>query len=324
MNILNIAVWTIGNHSIRNILPAIEENTFFNLVGIYTRNKKNLDVQSHKYNCKGYLSSNDLLEDKKVDLVYISSPNALHFKQTINCLSNNKHVLVEKSAFISFKESKKIIKIANEKKLIVMEAFMYLFHNQFFELKRILDSKKYGEILSVEAKFGFPHLGEGNIRYSKDLGGGALNDAGAYTISAILNLLGFNSELIFSSLISDTSYEVDTSGIALFKNNNIPTSKGACFWAFGASYKNEITIWCEHGNIIVERAFSKPPEHEAKIEIFNNSIKVEDYKSRKENHFIAMLDFCAEKIINKDFYEENNKVLIQSSILENIRNSINK
>jgi NDP-hexose-3-ketoreductase len=324
MNTLNIAVWTIGNHSIQNILPAIEENNFFNLVGIFTRNKKNSDIQSQKYNCKGYLTTNDLLEDKTVDLVYISSPNALHFKQTMSCLSNDKNVLVEKSAFISSKESKKIIKIANEKKLIVMEAFMYLFHNQFFELKRLLDSKKYGEILSVEAKFGFPHLSEDNIRYSKDLGGGALNDAGAYTISAILNLLGFNTKLIFSSLKSDSRYEVDTSGLAFFKNNSASTSNGVCFWAFGASYKNEITIWCEYGNIIVERAFSKPPEHEAKIEVYNNGVKVEEYKSGKDNHFITMLDFCAEKIINKDFYEENNKVLIQSDILENIRNSTNK
>lgn len=324
MNTINIAVWTLSNHSIRNILPAIEENNFLNLVGIFTRNKKNLIIQSQKYNCKGYQTSNDLLEDKTVDLVYISSPNALHFKQTMSCLSNDKNVLVEKSAFISSKQSKKIINIANEKKLIVMEAFMYLFHNQFFELKRLLDSNKYGEILSIEAKFGFPHLNEDNIRYSEDLGGGALNDAGAYTISAVLNLLGYNSKLIFSSLKSDSRYEIDTSGFAFFKNNNAPNSNGVCFWAFGASYKNEITIWCENGIIVVERAFSKPPDHESKIKVFNNGIKVEEYKSGKDNHFITMLDFCAEKISNKDFYLENNKVLIQSDILESIRSSTNK
>ena len=134
-------------------------------------------------------------------------------------------------------------------------------------MKQLLEAKKYGEILAIEANFGFPHLDKNNIRYSKELAGGALNDAGAYTISAILNLLGFDSKLMFSSVMSNSSYEVDTSGLAVFKNNNI---KGICIWAIGASYKNEIKIWCEFGYIVVNRAFSKPSEHEAKIEVFNN------------------------------------------------------
>ena len=55
-----------------------------------------------------------------------------------------------------------------------------------------------------------------------------------------LNLLGFDSKLMFSSVMSNSSYEVDTSGLAVFKNNNI---KGICIWVIGASYKNEIKIW---------------------------------------------------------------------------------
>jgi len=324
MNVFNIALWTIGDHSTRNILPAIEKNKSLNLVGIYTRNRVTLAEQSQKYKCNGYTTSDDLLEDSKVDLVYICSPNALHYEQAMKCLLNNKHIIVEKTAFMTLREATDIVKLADKKKLIVMEAFMYLFHRQFLELKKLLESKKYGEVISLEAKFGFPHLDVNNIRYSKKLGGGALNDTGAYTISAILNLLGFDSSLVFSSIESDSNYDVDISGLAIFENKSTPVSKkGFCTWAFGASYKNEIKIWCEFGYIIVERAFSKPTEFEARIDVFNNGIKVESYKAMKDNHFINMFDFFVNKLINKEFYKENNKVLAQCGILENIRNKIN-
>lgn len=322
MKTINIAVWSIGNHSIRNIMPAIKENNFFNLVGIHSRNKHSLVEQSEKYKCKAYFSSADLLSDIEIDVVYICSPNSLHYEQSKVCLLNKKHIIVEKSAFSSFDEATKIFQIANERELFVFEAFMYLYHPQFIALKKLLNSKKYGEILSLEAKFGFPHLDINDIRYSKSLAGGALNDAGAYTVSAILSLLGVNSRLAYSAMNCAPGYNVDTSGIALFDNNkNGNFQRAVCQWEFGASYKNEITVWCQSGCIVLERAFSKPPEFEADIKIYSNGVKVESFHPMKDNHFILMLNFFKDKISNNDYLDENNKILLQSRVLEQIRNS---
>jgi len=321
MSTLNIAVWTVGEHAIRNILPAISKSKSVNLVGMFTRNIDVLSSQNKQYDCYAYNSSDELLQDSSVAAVYISSPNALHYAQVKQCLLNNKHVIVEKSAFVSLKETQEIIKLAKNKNLLVMEAFMFLYHQQFSDLKKIIASKKYGKVLFMEASFGFPHLGEEDIRYSKELAGGALNDAGAYTICAILDLLSTDAELIFSSISGDDTYKVDTSGLAVFKRNNI---KAICKWAMGGSYKNYIEVWCDRGHISVSRAFSKPENYEAEIQVTHNG-KIEDkILSGADNHFVNMLQSFSTMILSKSFDSEYIMLLTQSEILNEIRQNIRR
>ena len=316
MSALNIAIWTLGEHARRNMLPAISKSESVNLIGMFTRNIDVLNSQSKQYGCYAYNSSDELLQDSSVAAVYISSPNALHYAQVKQCLLSNKHVIVEKSALVSLKETQEIIKLAKSKNLLVMEAFMFLYHRQFSDLKKMIELEKYGKMLFVEASFGFPHLSNEGIRYSKELAGGSLNDAGAYTVCAILNLLSPDAELVFSSMSSDDTYEVDTSGLAVFKRNNI---KAICKWAMGGSYKNHIEIWCEQGHIIVSRAFSKPENYETEIHVMHNGKIIDKILSGLDNHFINMLQYFSTAILMKSFDSEYDILLNQSKILDEIR-----
>jgi len=313
MNTLNIAVWTVGDHARRNILPAINKSKSVNLVGIFTRNIDVLTSQSKQYDCHAYNDSGELLSDSNVEVVYISSPNAMHYEQVKQCLLSNKHVIVEKSALSSLEETQEIIDLAKSKDLVIMEAFMFLYHRQFSDLKELIESEKYGKMLFVDASFGFPHLSKDDIRYSKELAGGALNDAGAYTICAILYLLGSDSELIFSDLNTEDGYDVDTSGMAIFKKDNI---KAVCKWAMGGSYKNEIIIWCEKGHIIVDRAFSKPETYDSEIKITHNGRLVERIASRRDNHFVNMMNEFVRLVSLSIITKSASKIIKQREILD--------
>jgi len=313
MNTLNIAVWTVGEHARRNILPAINKSESVNLIGMFTRNIDVLTSQSKQYDCHAYNNSDELLADSNAQVVYISSPNAMHYEQVKQCLLNNKHVIVEKTALSSLEETQEIIDLAKSKSLVIMEAFMFLYHRQFSDLKELIESEKYGKMLFVEASFGFPHLSKNDIRYSKELAGGALNDAGAYTICAILNLLGSDSELIFSDLNTEDGYDVDTSGMAIFKKDNI---KAVCKWAMGGSYKNEIIIWCEKGHIIVDRAFSKPETYDSEIKITHNGRLVERIASRRDNHFVNMMNEFVRLVSLSIITKSASKIIKQREILD--------
>jgi dTDP-3,4-didehydro-2,6-dideoxy-alpha-D-glucose 3-reductase len=316
MNTLNIAVWTVGEHARRNILPALNKSESVNLIGMFTRNIDVLTSQSKQYDCHAYNNSDELLADSNVQVVYISSPNAMHYEQVKQCLLNNKHVIVEKSALSSLEETQEIVDLAKSKDLVIMEAFMFLYHRQFSDLKELIESEKYGKMLFMEASFGFPHLSKDDIRYSRELDGGALNDAGAYTICAILNLLGSDSELIFSDLNTEDGYDVDTSGMAIFKRDNI---KAVCKWAMGGSYKNEITIWCRKGHITVDRAFSKPETYESKIKITHNGKIIEEIVSGKDSHFLNMFDILFLNIKGGIYLKRVSSLLSQSIALDDIR-----
>jgi len=321
MTTLNIAVWTVGQHARRNILPAISMSESVNLIGMFTKNIDVLTSQSKQYDCHAYNNSSELLLDFNVEAVYISSPNAIHYEQIKKCLLNNKHVIVEKSAFSSLEEAYEIINLAKSKDLMIMEAFMFLYHRQFFDLKELIKSGKYGKMIFLEASFGFPHLSKDDIRYSKKLAGGALNDAGAYTICAILDLLGPDSELMFSDLNTEDGYDVDTSGMAIFMRDNV---KAVCKWAMGGSYKNELIIWCEKGHIVVDRVFSKPENYIAKIKVLHNGIVTEDLTSGVDNHFTNMFGFFVDKVLLTSYSEKSLNLFLQSKIMQEIRFNDNK
>ena len=115
-NRIGIACWSIGTHAVKSMLPAISNCDSVILRGIYTRNQDLSLDQSKLYGCTNYDSCEVLLNDHRVDAVYLSSPTSIHYEQILKCLTHGKSVLVEKSAFSSLEEAQELIEKANEKK----------------------------------------------------------------------------------------------------------------------------------------------------------------------------------------------------------------
>ena len=67
----------------------------------------------------------ELLDDSDIDAVYNPLPNSLHFEWTIKALLAGKHVLLEKPAANTCEQTKKMFKLAEEKGLVLLEAFHY-------------------------------------------------------------------------------------------------------------------------------------------------------------------------------------------------------
>jgi len=80
-------------------------------------------------------------------------------------------------------EAEAIVKEAEQAGKIVMEAFHWQFHPAAHLWRSILESGRYGQIISTDAKMtaspGVPH---GDIRWQFDLGGGSFMDA-TYALS---------------------------------------------------------------------------------------------------------------------------------------------
>ena len=149
------------------------------------------------------------------------------------------------------------------------------------------------------------------------MGGGALLDLGCYPISAYLNLFNLNLKIFHSRLNTDQSFKVDTSGLAILKNNNILFKLN---WGLGFEYQNNCRILGEKGYIDVNPFFSKPIDHQTKIKIFKKNI-VKEIKTKKTNQFVEMLDYFSNIIKDEKKIEDQYKVCLdQSKLMENIRN----
>ena len=79
MSLLNVVVWGLGNHAKNRILPALSAMDEVKLVGLCSRNSKEVDECAKQWDCTGWNDPVQMLNSTKVDVVYISTPIGVHF-----------------------------------------------------------------------------------------------------------------------------------------------------------------------------------------------------------------------------------------------------
>ena len=79
----------------------------------------------------------DILTDKNIDAVVISTPINSHFKIAKNALESGKHVFVEKPMANTIIEAKQLIKIAKSENLNLFVGHVFLYNEIFKKIKKI-------------------------------------------------------------------------------------------------------------------------------------------------------------------------------------------
>jgi predicted dehydrogenase len=168
---------------------------------------------------KAYETVGDMLDDKDIDIVYIGTPATSHHDLTIKALMAKKAVLCEKPAALNSKELGEMIGTAGENKTFFMQALWSLFTPPFVKVKEWIDGGLIGDVRRVEANFGgFSPPNPQDRHFSLDLAGGALMEAGIYTISvASFAFGGKKPEKILSNMyIGQCGVDEKTEALLLY------------------------------------------------------------------------------------------------------------
>jgi predicted dehydrogenase len=137
-----------------------------------------------------------LLADPDVDAVYNPLPNGLHALWTIRALEAGKHVLCEKPFTANTAEAEKVAAVADRTGLVVMEAFHWRYHPLAQRMLDIVNSGELGPVTNIETWMCFPLLKRDDIRWQLDLAGGALMDAGCYSVHMLRTLSGAEPTIV--------------------------------------------------------------------------------------------------------------------------------
>ena len=140
---------------------------------------------------KFYTDYQELIDDSKVEAVYISLPNSLHIPWSIKAMQAGKHVLCEKPIAMNAQELKEAIKVSQSTGKLLMEASWNRWHPRTVRIKQLVDSGIIGKLAEINASFTYDGLDAGNIRTIPALGGGSLYDLGPYSAVAPLWITDF-------------------------------------------------------------------------------------------------------------------------------------
>ena len=258
--IINIGVLGVASIAVRSVIPAINSlPNYFKLAGIASRDCSKAESISSSFACRAYGSYQSLLTDTSIDAIYIPLPNSLHYPFVKMALENGKHVLVEKSLGCNLAEVEEMVEVAKAKKLVLLENFQFRFHSQLSAVLQLLNEGNIGDLRSMRVAFGFPPFSDPkNIRYSPELGGGALLDAGAYAVKIAPYFLGDDIFLAHASMSDDPNRGVDIWGGGVLQQRNGPLH---CHFAYGFDhhYKCSLELWGSKGTLRTNRIFTAPP-----------------------------------------------------------------
>ena len=203
-----------------------------------------------------YDSYESLVTAQNLDAVYLPLPPALHYKWAKKALESGKHVLVEKPSTVSAQDTIALAALAEEKGLALHENYMFAFHKQLEAIQETVDSGEIGEIRLYRVSFGFPRRAANDFRYNKELGGGALIDAGGYTLKYAAMLLGKDATVRYAQMNYLDEFEVDMYGSGALTNQEGATVQIA--YGMDNNYKCELEVWGSKGCLYTGRVLTAP------------------------------------------------------------------
>jgi len=269
---------------------------------VAARRKEKAEAFAKKYGIeKAYGSYEELISDPEVGVVYNPLPNMLHYEWTMKALLAGKHVLNEKPSADTAEETREMFDLAEEKGLVLLDAYHYRFHPAIHRVKEILESKEVGAIKNISVKMLLPggFFGDDDIRFDYTLGGGAMMDLGCYAMNCIQYLSSSTEASVVSvthehfvprSAPADYVKNVDRRTDAKLELANGVTASLTCdlgmplTWGFIPKFPQiQVVVDCELGSIDMFNFVMPTLYHSITVKIRGGHTRVEkEYKGHGE------------------------------------------
>lgn len=215
-------VGTIGTSGItKTFLQACIASRAFKITQVYSRTKAKAQQYIDELFIPDAQAADNLetmLSSANVDVVYVASPNSLHFQHVKAALEHGKSVIVEKPAFVTPKEYQAIDAILQQNPdLHVLEGARHLYDANYLAAKAQVRS--YDQItgatfayMKYSSRYDAFKAGENPNIFSPKFAGGALYDLGVYLVYAAVDWFGVPKQASYNTTKAENG--IDLHGLA--------------------------------------------------------------------------------------------------------------
>ena len=234
---MHFAVIGLGSFGIKRA-QAIKNSKQAKLVCIYDINNEN--AEKAKKNLQVPISNyDDILKNKKIEIICVCTPNKFHKKTIIDSLNAGKHVFCEKPLVKNVDEAREIFNITKKSKNILQVGSNHRFFESVRYAKKLIDDGTIGEVLSFNGRIG--HNGErlkNTWFWKKEIsGGGTLLDNGCHLLDLSRFFVGnFVSGTGLISNVYWKNIEVEDTASGIFKTAEGKIATIFCSWRLLSGY----------------------------------------------------------------------------------------
>lgn len=200
-----------------------------------------------------------MLEECKLDGLFIATPTSSHFDLAKTALENGLHLFVEKPLCLHAEQSEQLAKLAVEKHCVNQVGYHNRFIGTFREMQRLVQAGAIGDVYHVDGRaFGQvvirPKTGL-TWRSKKTEGGGCLHDYACHVLDLMNFVAGPPEEVISAQLQSIFSADIEDAVFATFRYPSGATGYLETNWS-DESYRKmstTITVFGTKGKLIADR-----------------------------------------------------------------------
>lgn len=155
-------------------------------------NLENAEKLAEQYGAKAFDDFDKMLAQAKPDAVSICVPTPFHKPFACKALENGVAVLCEKPFASSSEEAEEIVNTSKRTGTPLMVAHVLRFMKPYYFLKKIVEEKRFGELLCLDMKrhSTAPLWGAGNWLMNAKISGGAIVDMHTHETDIAICLFG--------------------------------------------------------------------------------------------------------------------------------------
>ncbi len=185
------------------------------LIAAVSRDRGRADAFAAQHGARrAYTDYADLLNDREVEIIYISTPNAQHAEQALAAARAGKHVLCEKPLATSVADARSVVEAFESAGLKLGTHFQTRHHTAFAETKRLLDRRTIGEVILIQIEVSSGANQLRSWRADPALAGlGSINNIAVHPFDLLRYLLG--SEVREVAAMTDVGRSADLERMVL-------------------------------------------------------------------------------------------------------------
>ncbi len=157
----------------------------------------------------GYTSLEECLNDSRVEIVVIATPNHHHEELAIAAMKAGKHVICEKPVTNNSEELQRILDVQQQTGKVFVVGQNRRWDEDYLVMKKLYDEKIVGEVFHVESKVHGSRGIPGDWRGKKEYGGGMMLDWGVHLLDRILLMIPEKVKEVYCQFTHITNAEVD-------------------------------------------------------------------------------------------------------------------
>lgn len=292
--------WVAGAHA-----SSMLKNPHLKISALVSRRKESCEALKKRFglDCDILDSFDDLIKHKDVDIIDITTPNAMHYDEVLKSASAGKHIIIEKPICMDLKELQGELDAIRKAKVKTQTGFASRWNPHIESIKNMIAKGGLGDIFFTEVDY-YHEIGPWWSGYNwgaNTIKGGpsATLVAGCHAVDLTRLLAGSEAAEVFAygtfGHRKDYEYPPTYASVIKFANGKIGKT--------GNSFENEcpyvmnIVLHGSKGAVFNEKFFTK--------EWFPGQEDWQEYKSTMldsgdvEHHaFKGMVDDLVEAIIN--------------------------